>query len=223
MKKYFFIIILSLPLIISAQESDLGNWIMYFGSNKLSDKYSLHTEIQYRNHTVVPNNTEQLLLRTGINYHFQSNAFATAGYAFIPSYVFESEQSAPETKEHRIWQQLIVTNKIGKAKLEHRYRAEQRWINGDYRNRLRYRIMLFYPLNKPTLEKGALFLGLYDEVFLNTKGNYFDRNRLYGALGYHIEDNISLQVGMLNQTLSSFNKWYLQFALVYNLDFRPQD
>ncbi len=213
-------ILLLLPFFTSAQENKTGNWLMYFGTNRISDAFSIHTEIQYRNHTLTPNNTEQLLLRTGLNYHFSKNAFVTAGYAYIPSYVYDSEQDAPETEEHRIWQQLISNNYIGRVKLEHRYRVEQRWVNNDYRNRFRYRLMLFIPLNKPKMEEKTWFVGLYDEIFINDKATFFDRNRLYGSLGYQVNKKTSLQLGMMHQQVNNFGKWYLQFAIVFNTDFR---
>ncbi len=220
---FFVTILFLLPATILAQEDRVGNWLMYFGANRISDKFSIHTELQFRNHAVIPNNTEQWLARTGLNYHFSSKAFATVGYAFVPSYEFDSEQKAPESIEHRIWQQLILNNNLGRVKFEHRYRIEQRWVDGNYKNRLRYRLMLFVPLNKPVIEKGTIFLGLYDEIFVNTKEVFFDRNRLYGALGYQISKSLSVQVGMLYQQLSSFGKWYLQSAIIYNPDFRkPQ-
>ncbi|WP_457611260.1 DUF2490 domain-containing protein [Lutibacter sp.] len=221
--KRISLILLILPFTLLAQQEEVGNWLMYFGTNKISDKYSIHTEIQYRNYTITPNNTEQLLLRTGLNYHLSKRATVTAGYAYIPSYVYESEQKSPETEEHRIWQQFILTNKIGNVKFEHRYRIEQRWVNQDYRNRLRYRLMLFVPLNKPVIEEGSLFLGLYDEIFINTKETFFDRNRLYGALGYQYNKATSLQVGMMHQQVNNTGKWYLQFALVFNTDLRNKN
>ncbi|MDG2052423.1 MAG: DUF2490 domain-containing protein [Flavobacteriaceae bacterium] len=203
-----------------SQEDKVGNWLMYFGTNRISDNFSIHTEIQFRNYTITPNNVEQLLLRAGLNYHFSEKTTAAAGYAYIPSYVNESEQNSQEFEEHRIWQQFILTNKLERIKFEHRYRFEQRWVNQDYKNRLRYRLMLFVPLNKPIIEKGTLFLGFYDEIFINIKESFFDRNRLYGALGYQINKDISIQTGMLHQQLSNSGKWYLQFALFFNTDFR---
>ena len=228
MKRYFlykitFSLLFLLPVSIIAQQDKTGNWLMYFGMNKLSDKFSLHTEVQYRNHTLIPNNTEQLLLRTGLNYHFSNKAFVTAGYAYIPSYVFESEQKAPETEEHRIWQQFILTNKINRIKFEHRYRIEQRWVNRTYKNRFRYRLMLFIPLNKSKIEEKTWFLGFYDEVFVNAEKTFFDRNRLYGALGYQVTKSIGLQVGMMHQQVNNFGKWYLQIALVFNTDLRKNN
>ena len=218
-----FSLILLFSFLSHSQEDKVGNWLMYFGANKISDKFSIHSEIQFRNHTLTPNNTEQLLLRTGLNYHFSEKAFVTAGYAYIPSYVYDSEQSAPETEEHRIWQQFILINQLGRVKFEHRYRIEQRWVNQDYRNRFRYRLMLFIPVNKPKIEKGTLFIGLYDEVFINSKKTFFDRNRLYGALGYQFSKSTGIQLGMMRQQVNDFGKWYLQMAVVINTDLRKQN
>jgi len=205
-----------------SQEDKTGNWIMYFGSNRVGEDFSIHSEIQYRNHTLNPNNIEQLLLRIGLNYHFSEKVFVTAGYAYVPSYDFESEQTVPESKEHRIWQQFVLNNRLGRVKFEHRYRAEQRWINYDYKNRFRYRLMLFIPLNRPVIEKGTLFIGVYDEIFLNIQNIFFDRNRLYGGIGYQINKNINVQTGMLHQQLNNGGKWYLQFALFLNTDLRKK-
>ena len=128
-----FILFIATPAL--AQQGQVGNWLMYFGMNKVSDKFSIHTEVQYRNHTAAPINIEQLLLRTGLNYHFSDRAFATAGYGYVLSFDNDSEQKAAETREHRIWQQFILTNNIGRVKFEHRYRIEQRWVSDNYRNR----------------------------------------------------------------------------------------
>jgi hypothetical protein len=215
------LVILQLSAPLFAQE-DLGNWLMYFGQNKVSEKLSIHTEVQYRNHTVAPVNIEQLLLRTGVNYHISSNAFATGGYGYVASHVYDSEQTNPESEEHRIWQQFILTNLVGKVKFEHRYRVEQRWVNKVYKDRLRYRLMLFLPLNKPKIEPGAVFLGLYDEVFMNTKATFFDRNRLYGCFGYQFSKTTGVQVGLLHQQVGNSGKLYLQFAVAFNPDLRKE-
>ncbi len=207
---------------LSAQQDEFGNWLMYFGTNKLSDKLSIHSEVQYRNHTLAPVNIEQLLLRTGLNYHVAKNAILTAGYGYIASHDFESEQTEPETKEHRLFQQFILTNKVSRLKFEHRYRLEQRWANDNYKNRIRYRLMVFLPLNKPTIETGTLFLGVYDEIFVNTKDTFFDRNRLYAALGYQFSKTTQVQVGYLRQRVNDFGKSYLQVGVVYNPDFRKE-
>jgi len=221
----FIVALLSNSLL--AQQDAFGNWLMYFGTNRISDDFSIHSEVQYRNHTLAPVNIEQLLLRTGLNYHLSKNAIITGGYGYIASHVYESEQKAPESKEHRLFQQLILLNKVGRLKFEHRYRLEQRWVRAneatDYRNRIRYRLMVFLPINKPVIEPGTLFLGVYDEVFMNTENVFFDRNRLYAALGYQFNKQLQAQLGYLYQRVNDFGKSYLQVAVVFNTDFRKEE
>ncbi len=216
--KLFLIIILFAPISLFSQD-EMGNWLMYFGTNKVSQDWSIHSEVQYRNHTIAPTNVDQLLLRTGVNYHINKNAIVTAGYGYVANHVYESAQTNAEVNEHRIFEQFILNNYVGRVKFEHRYRIEQRWVNSDYKNRFRYRLMLFVPLNKPKIEKGTVFLGLYDEVFLNTKSTFFDRNRLYGAVGYQFSKSTSLQIGVLQQQVSTAGKFHLQFGLTFNPDF----
>jgi Protein of unknown function (DUF2490) len=216
---FILIISLNLPTLAFSQEDRVGNWLMYFGMNRVSDKFSIHSEMQYRNHTIAPVNTEQLLLRTGVNFHFSKSAFTSIGYAYVGVHLYQSAQSNPEVEEHRVWQQFINNNFIGRIKFEHRYRLEQRWINQDFRNRFRYRLMVFVPLNKPKIEKGTFFLGVYNEIFINGSQDFLDRNRLYAAFGYQFNKSTGIQVGWLNQRLTSFGKGYLQLGLSINPDF----
>ncbi len=65
--------------LVSAQETgedDFGFWGMYFGTNRVSDKFSIHTEAQFRFYEV-GSNFNQLLLRTGLNYDISEKAMVT--------------------------------------------------------------------------------------------------------------------------------------------------
>lgn len=105
--------------------------------------------------------------------------------------------------------------------MEHRFRYEQRWISEDFRQRLRYRFMINIPLSGKVIRDKSFFLSFYDEIFINVeKDNLFDRNRLYGALGYQVNQPIMVQLGFLRQTVSDFSKNYLQAAIFLNPDFR---
>ena len=97
------ILVLSISCFSAIQaQNTWGNWLMYFGNHRLNAEWSIHSEVQYRNYTDVPNNLEQLLLRTGVNYHFASGNTLTAGYGHITNYALESTQDGPATTEHRI-------------------------------------------------------------------------------------------------------------------------
>jgi len=59
-----------------------NGWFMYFGDHKFSDHWGIHLEAQFRRNEIIAK-PQQLLLRTGINYHFAPNAFATVGYCYV--------------------------------------------------------------------------------------------------------------------------------------------
>jgi long-subunit fatty acid transport protein len=208
--------------ILFAQENEFGNWLMYFGTNKLSDNWSIHSEVQYRNHTIEPVNIEQLLFLTGLNYHVNKNASVTIGYGYTASHDFKSEHKEPVTKENQIFQQLTLKNQFSRLRFEHRYRFEQRWINDDFRTRIRYRLMLFVPLNNSTITTGTFFLGIHDEILMNLEKVFYDRNRVYGALGYQFNKETQLQLGYMYQRANDFGKSYLQVGLTFNPDFTKE-
>jgi hypothetical protein len=201
-----------------------GNWLMGFNQTRISEKWSLHAEAQYRSYELHPN-IEQLLLRSGINYHLNNTAFISVGYANVSNYAYNKDlMPGITTSENRIWQQVLMKNSIGRINFEHRYRLEQRWLKNNienkYLNRIRYLLRTSVPLNTKVIEKKTLFFTMYDEVFLHFNSNPFDRNRLYGAFGFQFLKLTNFQIGGLLQTVNNVTKSYLQLAMFYNLDFR---
>jgi hypothetical protein len=187
---------------------NVNSWFMYFGNHKLSDKVGWHAEVQLRRNDVI-SNAQQLLLRTGVDFYTKNNSRLTAGYAFIETHPYGEFAVANAFPEHRIWQQFLTSQSLGKVKLSHRYRLEQRMIgnsstgkfsNGRYENRFRY--MAKVVLNLTHSEK-PIFLAAYDEVFVNfgkeVAYNLFDQNRLYGAIGFTLSPDVKVEVGYLNQ------------------------
>ncbi|NVN18615.1 DUF2490 domain-containing protein [Muricauda sp. HICW] len=199
-------------------EDEMGAWYMYFGSNKISERFSIHTEAQFRFYETA-SNFNQMLLRTGLNYHIDSNAIATGGYAFIDTdnnfYEFEGEVNS---KEHRIFEQFILKNKVWEFLFEHRYRLEQRFLDfgetTDTQHRARYRIQMTLPLTN------TFFLNFYDELFINLQDDLFGQNRLYGAVGVNVTENTSVQLGYLRNQFANAVYDRLQLAVFYNPDLR---
>lgn len=211
--KGLFIAFLLIQSIISQAQTrthayNTNAWLMYFGSHKFSDKMGLHAEVQWRRSDVFSEN-QQLLLRTGLEYFARPDVRLTIGYGFIETYPY-GEFAVPRSfPEHRIWQQLLVQQELGKIKLAHRYRLEQRMIgnattgqfeNGRYENRMRYMAKATVNI---TNGEHPIFAALYDEVFVNfgkdVGYNIFDQNRLYGAVGYTISPNFKMELGYLYQ------------------------
>lgn len=215
---------------------------MYFGNHKITDKWSLHTEYQFRRSDWILN-WQQSLSRIGIDYKLNDKVMLTAGYGFITTFPYGMQPIAAMFNEHRIWQQLVITDKTGRVGLNHRFRMEERLLenkvlvgenyktNGHtYLNRIRYRLLCTVPLNKSEMNTGTLFLALYDEIFVgfgkNMRYNIFDQNRLFAAVGYQYNKSGNLQLGYLNHIVLKSDgirqetNHTLQVAVTHHFDFR---
>lgn len=200
-----------------------GGWYMYFWNVDLKEsRFGFQGDVQYRNWNIM-GDLEQLLLRGGMTYRPKNTDIKfTLGYAFILSGTYGFSDPTTST-EHRIYQEALLPQKIGnRIYLKHRFRLEQRFVeNQNFRLRLRYNLFVNIPLNKVEMEQGVFYLALYNEIFVNSSkdiGNgrsveFFDRNRLYGALGYHILDKLQVQLGYMYQSNNAYGKGQFQLSV----------
>lgn len=203
---------------IHAQKSDLGAWYMYFGNNKISKKLNWHNEIQYRNFDA-GGDLEQLLIRTGIGYDLtENNNNILLGYGFILSQPYTNGEKT-ENIEHRIFQQYITKQKFGRFYLQHRYRLEERFLEDDFRMRFRYFLGFNIPINNKELVSKTFYASAYNEIFLHFNSPVFDRNRVYGALGYVINKNMRIEAGYMNQIQENRNRGQIQIGFYNNIPF----
>lgn len=203
-----------------SQKSEVGNWFIYFGNQKINPKWNWHNEVQYRNYNFI-GDTNQLILRTGIGYNLtEDNNNLLLGYGFINTqkYIPNSDEKT-DSNEHRIYQQFITKQKLGRVLIQHRYRIEERFLANDFQLRFRYFLGVNIPLNKKVMEKNTIYLSGYNELFINAESPLFDRNRLYGALGFVFNKNLKIETGFMAQTLENSNRNQFQIAFFNNLPF----
>lgn len=211
------IALLMVPFTGFGQNSDFGNWLIYFGDKKLNDKFNWHHEVQYRSFNFL-GDTEQLLLRTGIGYNLsENNNNVLLGIAYIYSepYISNTDQKT-SSSEYRVYQQLITRQSFGRFILQHRYRFEQRFFEDDFKLRLRYLLGFNVALNNKKMGDKTAYLSAYNEIFVNTEQNYFDRNRLYGGIGYRFSSKLRTEVGVMNQTTNNESRNQLNIMVFYN-------
>jgi hypothetical protein len=218
---HWLLLALLLPQWASAQidEDELGAWYTYAWTATFEERrIGLQGDVQYRNWDSV-GDLEQLLLRAGVTFRINdSRALYTAGLAHITSGAYGS--SSETSGERRMYQEASIPARVGrKVFLTHRFRFEQRWVDGqDFRSRLRYFFGLNVPFNQETLGKGATYLSFYNELFANLERNIgdgqrvdsFDRNRAYLAIGRSLRDDLRLQVGYMFQKTETVGKGQLQ-------------
>jgi predicted porin len=233
MKKYgfwiFIVLLFSSGLVQAQKQIDNQNnaWYMYFGNHKITDRWGIHTEYQWRRHDL-GQTWQQSLAR------------------WIVSYPYGKQPIKYSFNENRIWQQAIITSKVGRFNFNHRYRLEQRFLEQKsydsikqeyvhldefkFKQRARYRFMVSIPLNHKEMVDNTWFVSLYEEVFLgfgkNIEKNVMEQNRISATLGYRFTKDFNIQAGYLNQFVQkgdgihAENNHNLQIGVTYNFDWR---
>ena len=200
----------------------LGAWYMLFWSTRFDDSaVGLQGDVQHRNWNP-GTDLEQLLIRGGLTYALpESPVLVTGGVAHITSGAFgDSDETSAE---RRVYQEALVRQRLGRVvSLRHRYRYEQRWVDGqDFRTRFRYALFGDVALNGRGTGRGSIYLALYNEVFVNGQLEIgrgrtverFDRNRFYTALGFGVGDRSQVQAGYMIQTVPGGSKGQIQVSL----------
>ncbi|GAA4339956.1 DUF2490 domain-containing protein [Mucilaginibacter gynuensis] len=220
---FVWLILTVCSLNVKAQNGKTGTWgiatVVLPGDS--AHKWGGYIELQSRANKLF-NQFFYYETKGGISYDLAKNYTALIGGGRYVTYDFNNLDAPPTVVEARMWEQLTVNSFLDRIKLEHRYRAEQRWLNGIYRNRFRYRLNLAVPLNHKKFEPKTFFVSVFDEIFLNNKAPHFERNRFSAALGYQFDKAVTVQAGWLNQynyTLTSAgDKNNLAITVIYRIN-----
>jgi hypothetical protein len=211
------------PAPAQIDEDELGAWYIYvWGANNRGGPVGFQGDVQHRNWDR-GGDLEQLLIRGAVTYKPDDFRGRWAfGLAHITSGTYGD--SGEKSREKRMYQELVLPGRLGeRLYLTHRFRFEQRWVDGqDFRTRVRYLFGLDFPLNQTTMDPGAVYLSLYNELFVNVnrdigdnrRVDHFDRNRLYLAIGRALEKGRRLQFGYMHQQTNTLGKGQLQFSLI---------
>lgn len=202
------------------QSNDVGTWFVYFGNQKINDKWNIQSDFQYRDYRFM-GQRNQFLARGGLGYNLKpQNHNLLLGYAYIATDAYDEFDINTGTKiENRIYQQYLYKNKLGSNSFLHRFRLEERFISNDFGLRARYFISVQKPLGNKNSKKNATYLSAYNELFIDIKETQFDRNRLYAGLGFSINESIRVESGYMIQTQKNISRGQLQLIVYNNLPF----
>jgi hypothetical protein len=156
---------------------------------------------------------QQLLLRPGAQFTVRPGLRVGAGYAFIATAPYGEVPLARPAREHRGWQQISLSHRVGRHDVTHRLRAEQRWVASlladdapgpfSYQQRARYSVRSQRPLRTSQDSERALLAFAWNEFFLPI-GHADARlgriqNRVGAGLGVPFEGGRRLEVGYMHQ------------------------
>lgn len=195
-------------------------WAGYYEQVRFNKNWELNGDLHLRSQQNFVNGLSQSIIRFGVSYNFKNALKVTAGYAFVNYFPGDNHKDISQP-ERRPWQQFQWQAKYNKNILQHKIRLEERYRHkilndstlapGFYFNwRLRYNVLYEVPLQK--LSADISFI-LNEEVNINFGKeivyNYFDQNRFFLGLKYHINKQNNVQFGYMNifQQASSGNKY----------------
>lgn len=199
---------------------NFGSWNIFNARGNLFDKFGFMSEFQLRSLSFY-DEFFYYELKGGINYALNENFIIFVGTGFYHTFPDGGNFVTPATqRELRTWIELTSKQYIDRFNFEHRYRMEQRFTTNGYKNRYRYRLLLIIPLNNEKLENNTIYSSIYDEVFFTNLLPYFERNRIFGGLGYKY-DLLTFQLGYIYQYDYRINNpgghSYLQASIILDL------
>lgn len=211
-----------------AQTSGLGTWSVLNTRLNVNKKLGAFTELQLRSQSFY-SDFYYYEVKGGLVYNLNKNFVLVLGGGKYTTYDITTEGSFNKpinVNETRFWEELTTAQYMGRLKFEHRYRIEQRWLNGSFRNRFRYRLTTAIPLNKQTFEPGTLFVAAFNEVFFTNLSPYFERNRVFVGAGYQVHKRLVIQPGYIYQfdykaNQASTGKSFFQLNLLFNFHADP--
>lgn len=215
-------------------------WTAYFNQTRLSDKWGLWADVQFRFTDNFADRLGLSIFRIAPMYYVTDQTRLSSGYGYITSYNIDP---LPDLPEHRLWQQIQWFEKKKALSLAQYFRVEERFrrtpsgneVSEDYTFswRFRYNFAVTIPLTRKTVEPKTPFLFLNDEVHVSAGkhigNNYLDQNRLFAGVGYQFTAQVNAQIGYLYvfQQLPASNTFIhtdgIRLFLFHNLDFRNKE
>lgn len=207
---------------VFAQPDKLGSWEMANINYQYTKHISFFGEIQARSQRLTTDFFYHEV-KGGVGYSIGKKISFLVAAGDYRTYVFPGNFKSLQTKEFRFWQQFSFKSNLDPVRVDHRFRIEQRWLNGNYRNRFRYRINPVIPINHKTIVPKTLYGVVFDELFFTNQAPYFERNRFFVGLGYQFSKLIAIQSGFLRQfdyrkTDDGSGKNFLQTSLLFTLE-----
>ena len=174
----------------------------------------------------------QAIVRPGVGYQLTPTVSIWVGYAWTPT-------TTPFVKntydEHRVWQQVIWSDKFSWGRLTARSRVEERFVPdhigtshlpGDpspansamaarYRQLIKASIPLSFAPGFSYIIQDEAFVSLIDTDWVPRRG--FDQNRFFTGLGYAFTPQITGEVGYMNQYIIRRGANYMGHILSVNL------
>lgn len=222
-----FFVLIYIPKVRSQQEANsLGSWNIVNMRLQIGSRWSVFLEPQIRSLQFY-NQFHYYEVKGGLTYRLNEQLAFTASLGTYQTYAEGGNFEQPQLQDEvRSWFQIAARNQVGRVRIEHRYRMEQRFTQSGYRNRFRYRLQLLSPINTVNIEPKTWYVVAWNELFLTNTEPYFERNRIFGGIGYEVSKSLALQTGYIHQydyqLTDETGRDFLQVSLLFQIDMQKR-
>lgn len=184
-----------------------ATWVVLTVDDPVTPRTALWFDANWRR-MGIGERPQQLLIRPGVLFTIAPGVRAGGGYAYIATAPYGELPTDTPFREHRLWQQVLLTHPAGRFTISHRYRWEQRWIApvvsgglGDfgYQQRARYQVRAQRPIGRGQQPRIAF---VQNEVLLPVghagSAGRFTQNRFALGVGLPMGEGRRLDVGYMN-------------------------
>ena len=181
-------------------------WWSVNSTSRISDRFGAVLDFHIRRNNFI-SDPSFYLLRFGAHSWLGKDLAVTLGYAH--NWVAPAEPDwATWTEENRIYQQIQYSNLLGRVRILHRLRNEQRWqqkVENDVltgENKFSDRVRYLASANIPLSEKDSVpSLVVSDEILLQFGSeivlNTFDQNRFFVGVKQKLPRDWSFDLGYM--------------------------
>ncbi|MCC4212043.1 DUF2490 domain-containing protein [Leeuwenhoekiella parthenopeia] len=215
-------------------------WFNTYGNIRISKRlfWIAQTHLRFEETAGTPyvGQIGQIYNRHAIGYIYDKKTNFALGGVLRLNFNTDPDSEGPDLlPEYRIWHQYQFAMPVYNAMAYHRIRIEHRWSKsfGEedeyiFRNRYRYMFRLKVPLNKPSLQPGALYVAPESEVILQSGKQVIDSPledvRLNTTLGYIINPRLTVAAGFMysfGQTLDDGSVYNQNYTFRIHMYFSP--
>ncbi|MFM7486298.1 MAG: DUF2490 domain-containing protein [Cytophagales bacterium] len=219
--------LLLLPPASAVAQADLGSWSIFSVKASVGEKWGVFAEGQIRSLKLY-SNFHYHEIKGGISYALDKNFSVAIAGGKYDTYRAGGDFITPKASdEFRLFQQLTMSQYLKHIKFEHRYRAEQRFTQNGYRNRLRYRLQAVIPIKAAKVGPKTPYLSMSGELFFTDTPGYFERLRFYFGAGYQLTNTFSLQAGVLHQfdyrLIDETGKNFFQISFLWDIKWHKKE
>lgn len=188
---------------IASAQYGHGGWLNFTHNQKLSSKFDLMSDFQFRSANDF-DYLSTLLLRSTLSYNINKQHSVGLGYGNITDWEMINDVKTSKM-EHRIFQQYMYKKTVENLRFNTRVRLEQRNLGSteDFSQRLRFQVGAVIPLIANQEFTKGLYSLLQTEIMLNVQnkdnvnGSFYDQHRPYVAIGYRFSKKIDTEIGYL--------------------------